>query len=390
MLKYNTLNMTTTIFYLTVTLSIALAALIGLWFASTRARRLTDLPGQVNQHPQSQTDNSPESHPPLSLKNPPATVCRLQPKEISLETLKQLIPIRNIGDEILSMVHRESEPLAAGSILFNMGVTVDSVIYLLEGSVALETDDGKRYQIESGTTKAHFPLSSGRRTRATAIAKTDVQIMRVPNRIMDQGTAASPEFKNVVDLDQLELPDELKLSGLVHSFCQHVKAEKLTLPSLPNVAIKLRQALRKDIGIAQAAKIIQLDPAIAAKLIQVANSPLYLTVKPAIHCQDAVNRLGLVATRNLVTSISLHQVFSSRKPWIGHHLTNLWKRSVTLSSLCFVLSSKAKCIDPDKALLAGLISDIGIVPLLHFAENFPRELFDARERYCRRDRSQRG
>ena len=49
-------------------------------------------------------------------------------------------------------------------------------------------------------------------------------------------------------------------------------------------------------------------------------------------------------------------------------MQRLWKKSLFLSSLCFVLAEESQRINPDNALLAGLISDIGIIPLLHFAE----------------------
>jgi HD-like signal output (HDOD) protein len=52
----------------------------------------------------------------------------------------------------------------------------------------------------------------------------------------------------------------------------------------------------------------------------------------------------------------------------------LWKNSLYVSSLSFVLAQESKVINPEDALLAGLIADIGALPLLHFAEQLAYEL----------------
>jgi len=308
-----------------------------------------------------------------------ARPCQLTPKKISVATLKKLVPIRYMENDLLSLIHKESEAVGANSILFRAEEPVESVIFLLQGTVAVETEGNRRYEIQAGTTKAHFPLSSGKKHSATGYAKSDVQLLRVPNKIMEMGAKTKRNNMLSVNFEHLNVPGELHLSGLVHSFFQHLEKNDIQLPSLPDVSMKLRRAIRDDVSVAEAAKIVQLDPSIVAKLIQVANSPIYLTANPVNRCQDAITRLGMVATRDLVTSISLHHVFKSNQPQIKEHLVSLWKHSITLSSICFVLAQKTKRIDPDKALLAGLLSDIGVIPFLHFAENFPRELFDTNE-----------
>jgi HD-like signal output (HDOD) protein len=116
-----------------------------------------------------------------------------------------------------------------------------------------------------------------------------------------------------------------------------------------------------------------MDSAIVTKLIQVSNSPAYAPVNPITNCHDAVLRLGLEATRNLVMSISLKQLFKCENKQLMQSMESLWKKSLYLSSLSFVLASETKVINPDDALLAGLVADIGTIPLLHFAEENPSD-----------------
>ena len=113
-----------------------------------------------------------------------------------------------------------------------------------------------------------------------------------------------------------------------------------------------------------------MDPALATKLIQVANSPLYLTAEPAKTCQSAIARLGLVATRNLIFSMSMKGLFNAGSPPIRKLMLEVWKSSLQISVISSVLAAKTGQVDPDKALLGGLIVRIGTIPFLAFAEKF--------------------
>ena len=86
-----------------------------------------------------------------------------------------------------------------------------------------------------------------------------------------------------------------------------------------------------------------------------------------------MTRIGLNATRNLVVALSLKQIFKSKSPLIKNHLEKLWKQSLYLSALCHVLASTSKQANPEEALLAGLICDIGEIPFLSFVANLPKE-----------------
>jgi HD-like signal output (HDOD) protein len=169
------------------------------------------------------------------------------------------------------------------------------------------------------------------------------------------------------------LPPEISGQRFFHSFAHAYRENKLRLPSLPDVAFKLKEAMQKDIGIKEAVEIIYVDPPIVTKMIQVANSALYSNGVPCNNCFDAVSRIGLQATRNLVMGISLKQLFKCHDPDLMKGMQTLWKNSLYVSSLSFVLAQECSNINPEDALLAGLIADIGAIPLLHFAEQFPDE-----------------
>lgn len=324
------------------------------------------------------TAPSPEEAPSvadISVGVPRATASALQPMPVTLEILGQLFPVRNLGEEEVGAfaMDRLSEVFGPGSVLFNQDAVSESLFYLLEGSVLMDLGDGKTYEVHAHTAKARFPLCSARRYSATAIAMTDVQVLRVSPKIMSRNSVVSSSRKAIMELLDEAIPEEVRSIRLFQAFHEHYQGDELRIPTLPDVALKLREAVEGNMEVKEVVDIIQIDPAIAAKLVHVANSPLYLPMKPITSCQDAVVRLGLRATRSLVISYTLKQIFQCKDPFISQLLRGQWKQSIYLSSLCYVLAAENGRFDQEEALLAGLVCDIGAVPLLYFAENFPRE-----------------
>ncbi len=296
-------------------------------------------------------------------------------ENISIDILQKLIPIRGFSEEILQAfaTDHKSEVFPKQSVLFQMNEETDSILYLLKGTVALSDDRGNSYEVEANTAKAKFPLSSGTKHTTTAVAKSDVSLLRVQQKIM------ASKQSTLRELTALTIPKELAENRLLQTFSEHYENEALELPTLPDIALKLRKAMLQDISIADAVTIIQLDPVITAKLIEVANCPLYMSPIPAKSCFTAVSRIGLNATRNLVIGLSINHIFKTNSPLIKKHLDNIWKQSLYISMLSHVLASVTKQINPEEALLAGLICDIGAVPFLNFAANLPKDYFTEAE-----------
>lgn len=294
-------------------------------------------------------------------------------EKVSPEILCQLFPIRNFSEEIRQSFAMENhvELIDAGTTLFKIDTEADSAIYLIKGSINFTDQNGRSYAIEAGSAQAKFPICSGTKHTTTAVAQTDLEILRVSLKIM----STSNRFQH----KQIEIPENLRNNQLLALFADHFQNHALDIPTLPEVAIKLRKAIQQDVSIQEAVKIIQLDPVISAKLIEVANCPLYLTVVPAKNCHEAVTRIGLNATRNLVIALSLKQVFKSQSPLIKRRLETLWKQSLYLSALCHVLAATSKQANPEEALLAGLVCDIGEIPFLTFVSNLPKEFIIEQE-----------
>jgi HD-like signal output (HDOD) protein len=158
---------------------------------------------------------------------------------------------------------------------------------------------------------------------------------------------------------------------------REMRAEQLSLPTLPDIAQKIRAAINsEDANSAKVARVVQMDPAITARLVHVANSALYAGRKKIESCPEALTRLGLKSAQHLITSLSLKTVFAAKTAGIRKRMAELWAHSSYVAAISAVLAHKSRGFDPDRAMLAGLIHDIGCVPVLAIADRHPEQAPD--------------
>ncbi len=153
--------------------------------------------------------------------------------------------------------------------------------------------------------------------------------------------------------------------------------DRLPIPTLPEVALRVRDTVEDENStLMDVAKIIETDPALSARIIQVGNSALYRSANPAEHVHAAVMRMGLNTVRNIATSLVMKQLFQATNPVVDKYLRNTWKLSTDVAAFSAVLAKMTPGLDSDSALLAGLTHSIGISPILVLAETDPVLLND--------------
>ncbi len=149
-----------------------------------------------------------------------------------------------------------------------------------------------------------------------------------------------------------------------------VEDDSLVLPSLPEVALKIRDAVEcEDSTAEQVASALSQDGSLSARLIQVVNSPLYRPRNPIDDLQMAVTRLGLRLVRDLVMNLAMKQMYQSTSAVLDEKFRSVWNTSVDVAAICQMMSVSMNDISKEQALLAGLVHNIGTLPILMIAEN---------------------
>ncbi len=161
-------------------------------------------------------------------------------------------------------------------------------------------------------------------------------------------------------------------------FFNDLNANRVVLPTLPEVAMQVRKAVGDPQATAvRLEKIINTDPALSTKLIKVVNSPAYRGSAPITNLRLAITRLGTNMIRNLATSLVMEQLYQPKATdSIKQHLKDLWLHSTKVATLSHVIAKRFTKLKPDEAMLAGLIHDIGILPVLNRAGMVPELLKD--------------
>jgi len=161
-------------------------------------------------------------------------------------------------------------------------------------------------------------------------------------------------------------------------FLNDLNANRVVLPTLPEVAMQVRKAVGDpQATTARIEKIINSDPALSTKLLKVVNSPAYRGSEPITNLRMAVTRLGTNQVRNLATGLVMEQLYQvTSTDNIKQHLKDLWLHSTRVATLSHVIARRFTKLKPDEAMLAGLIHDIGTLPILNRASLFPELLED--------------
>lgn len=154
-----------------------------------------------------------------------------------------------------------------------------------------------------------------------------------------------------------------------------LQSDELVLPTIPDVSVKIRRAINEpNTNSNKIARVVQVDPSITARLIKISNSPMYRGRRKIESCPEALTRLGLKAAQDIITAFALKAVFNAKTPMIRKRMQELWSHSAHVAAISAVLAHKTPGFDPDRAMLAGLIHDIGVVPILAYADRQPEIL----------------
>lgn len=302
-----------------------------------------------------------------------------KPATIPVFLLERLIPLRDLDQEALAALVREAEfeDVPARTVIFRKGGHDGWTRYLISGSILLaEGAEAERTLTGIGDAAVvEQPLGLEQPYAETAIAHTDCRLLRLPrDRILELlEQARLPE----IDVTEVDSTQGEPGSRLFYRLFEDLMKERLELPSMPDVAVRVREAVAQpDTDAAEVARIIQADPVVAAQVIKAANSLLFAGSRPVDNLNAAVIRLGLRHTREMVTAITMRQVFRSRNPLLNKRMVEQWMHSTLVAAIAAVLARKLPEFSPDRALLAGLVHDIGIVPMLAHAHEYPELVAD--------------
>lgn len=296
--------------------------------------------------------------------------------------LREFKPLDRLSDEqlILLLARGDMRTVAAGQCFIEAGSSDGRDYFLLNGAVRLESSDGRAQEINAGSACAHSAIAHLQPRLYRVCAVTSAYFLTVEQSILTQLLQKAPSQQVESSDDKMgrdaEDSDDYRL---LMEFYSDLRANQLVLPSLPDVAFRVRKVADEASSTAEdIAKVVNADPAIAVKLVHASNSPLYHGFSEVRNTREAVVRLGTKTTRQLVTVFALREVFKSKRPELTEAMAALWDHSREVAAISWALAKALKSIDPEEALLAGLLHDIGEIPVINYADHYVNLFADYR------------
>lgn len=294
---------------------------------------------------------------------------------IAPERLAVFQPFSRLADEqrILLSHQLMMQEADANKVISTIGDNSHDEFFLLQGSVVVQGPEIDPIKVTAGDGRSRYSLLSLRPSKVTITASSPVKYFTIDTELMQ-----SLQSENISgDFDNPELMAGSNSHPIVLEFYRALMNNRLELPSLPEVSQRISQIIiDEELDINRIAALVSLDASISARLLHLANSPIYRGRNPVTRLQDAINRLGLKTTRHLVLAFGLKQQHKTCDPWVKKQLLARWKKSVQMGALCFVLAKHCTRIPPEEALLAGLLHNVGELPLLEFASQYPELHYD--------------
>ncbi|HUW38903.1 MAG TPA: HDOD domain-containing protein [Rhodocyclaceae bacterium] len=149
---------------------------------------------------------------------------------------------------------------------------------------------------------------------------------------------------------------------------------ELVFPTHAEVSLRVRLALEDpDLHLEAAVRAVQAEPLLASRVVALANSVVFNRAGHAIaDVRSAVSLLGFQLIRSLATALIMRQmVGATSSPEAQEMARRLWQHSAQIGALAHVLAARQGRCNPDVALFAGIVHEVGGFYLISRADAYP-------------------
>ncbi|MDQ7015478.1 MAG: HDOD domain-containing protein, partial [Gammaproteobacteria bacterium] len=258
--------------------------------------------------------------------------------KLTLHALQKLAPLKKLNQQSLLQLTQQSKLIecSAGKQLQIEGDSQHHLLFLLDGEVLLNETDKKQTYLVSNTAAANHALAGNPPRQLSLTTLSDIHLIDINKPLLEKiqrQEPAPPPLETIgIDTTLSGQADEALDNPLFQALFQQYMSGQLETPSLPALAIRISNAVNNPtISLEQIAKLIQADPAITGHLLEIANSVLNRGNVQVSSCLDAITRMGLNFTRDLVTSLAMRRLFKTKSAPLKKRMMALWHHSTQVA-----------------------------------------------------------
>jgi putative nucleotidyltransferase with HDIG domain len=160
----------------------------------------------------------------------------------------------------------------------------------------------------------------------------------------------------------------------LQDLARDLSTKQISFPTFTGATIRVRRALADpEIDTEKLARAISSEPLLPARLIRIANSAaLNPSGKSIADVPSAVMRIGHDVVRSTAVAVAMEQLKAAKDVQAFHEQTEwIWRHSLEVAAIAYVLAKTRSRLNPDEALFAGLVHDIGRFYLLSRVSAYP-------------------
>ncbi len=245
------------------------------------------------------------------------------------------------------------------------------MVFASSGASALDHLDAERFDIV--VSEARMPGLDGSEflgvvrdrhpatVRIVLSGQIDEEVARRLTHVAHQ-CLAKPTPRDAL---RAALEGVVRLGGLLHDEGLRAMVGQVGhLPIAPTVYWRITRALDDPrSSVRQTAALVEADPGLCAKVLQLVNSAFFGLPRRITNVSDAVAFLGLDRLRYLVLSAEVMRNVADAAPHVDGLMANVQRRGLATADLCRAIAEEQGGVGPDDAFAAGVLHDIGIILL---------------------------
>jgi HD-like signal output (HDOD) protein len=159
-----------------------------------------------------------------------------------------------------------------------------------------------------------------------------------------------------------DAPLDQEALDFIKELANELNSGSVQLPSYPEAAMRVQRALAsEDVELETVVRAISAEPLLAVRIMQMANSARINSMgRPITDLRKAVGRLGYNMVRIAAMSFVMQQLqLTPAHAPVQQQLAQLWRLSVNVAALSRTVAVHKARINPDVAVLVGLLHAVG-------------------------------
>ena len=287
------------------------------------------------------------------------------------EWIKDLYPLvyLNSNERELLCNRTRVEKAANTQTLIELGSMDDRALFLLKGKVRLKAQDGHFHVVNAESEDAKRPVSHLIPHHYEVTTTSHCEYFWVDNSVLKN--CLKRQSRGGGSVQELEINPEFFRHRICRQIYHDLMEDSFLMPCLPEVLERVCFIAGEQNDLTKLCNVIKSDPSISALVLKIINSPVYRQDEPCGSVEEAVELIGFDELMQLFNHNILHDLQNTYTAKIRKYMLAHWWHSAEVGAIAYALAEILGGYDPKRALILGLLHDVGMLPIYYYADKYP-------------------